>query len=53
MPQAVEGLVDVAISDDGDLSLGDLTRLFVGELDGHHTRLQLHIEEVVILRIGL
>ena len=53
VPQAVKGLADVAISDDSDLSLGDLARLFVGELDGHHTRLQLHIEEVVILRIGL
>ena len=53
VPQAIEGLADVAIGDDSDLSLGDLARLFVGELDGHHTRLQLHIEEVVILRIGL
>ena len=53
VPQAIEGLADVAIGNDGDLSLGDLARLFVGELDGHHMRLQLHIEEVVILRIGL
>ena len=53
MPQAIEGLADVAIGDDSDLSLGDLARLFVGELDGHHTRLQLHIKEAVILRIGL
>ena len=53
MPQAIEGLTDVAIGDDGDLPLSDFARLFVGELDAHHTRLQLHIEEVVILRIGL
>ena len=53
VPQTIEGLTDVAIGDNGDLPLSDLARLFVGELDGHHTRLQLHIEEVVILRIGL
>ena len=53
VPQVIEGLADVAIGDDGDLPLSDLARLFIGELDGHHTRLQLHIEEVVILRIGL
>ena len=53
MPQAVKGLADVAIGDDSDLPLSDLAGLFVGELDSHHTRLQLYIEEVVILRIGL
>ena len=53
MPQAIEGLSCIAVGEDCDLVLRDLTRSLIGGLHLHWSCLQLHREEVVVLLIGL